>query len=135
MAARESIVEQMTREQMIAEFGEPGVQNPTLVDLIELDPVSGKVVLVMIERRGWGDTPQQFRQIEEKINRYLGYALDGHLTKHYPQYVGKRVQIRLDCAQEPRGDAVNFVNAADHAIRAQGLDFIVNVTPAWADGH
>src|SRR5690349_10619361 len=110
----------MTREQMIAEFGEPGVDNPKLVDLIELDPVSDKVVLVMLERRGWSDNPQQFRQIEEKINRYLGYVLDGHLTTHYPLYAGKRVQIRLDCAEAPHGNAVKFVQAADRAIRAQG---------------
>jgi hypothetical protein len=122
-------VEPMTREQMIAEFGEPGVQNPALMDLIELDPLTGHVVLVMIERRGWGTAPEQFRQIEEKINRYLGYALDGHLVEHYPKYRGKRVEIRLDCAQEPEGAAIAFVRAADHAIRAQGLDFSLKVTP------
>ena len=122
-------MEPMTREQMIAEFGEPGVQNPKIMDLIEIDPVSDKVVLVMIERRAWGAGPQQFQQIEEKINRYLGYVLDGHLAKHYPQYDGKRVRIRLDCVEEPRGDATRFVRAADHAIRAEGLEFIVKVTP------
>jgi hypothetical protein len=126
-------MEPMTREQMVAEFGEPGVQNPKLVDLIEADPKADKVVLVMIEPRAWGDDPQQFQQIEEKINRYLGYVLDGHLATHYPQYEGKRVRIRLDCAEEPRGDAVKFVLAADHAIRAEGLEFVVKVTaPAFS---
>jgi hypothetical protein len=122
-------LEPMTREQMIAEFGEPGVQNPKIMDLIEIDPVSDKVVLVMIEHRAWGAGPHQFQQIEEKINRYLGYVLDGHLAKHYPQHNGKRVRIRLDCVEEPRGDATRFVGAADHAIRAEGLEFIVKVTP------
>jgi hypothetical protein len=119
----------MTREQMIAEFGEPGVQNPKIVDLIEIDPVPNTVVLVMIEHRAWGAGPDQFQQIEEKINRYLGYVLDGHLAKHYPQHDGKRVSIRLDCVEEPRGDATRFLRAADDAIRAEGLEFIVKVTP------
>jgi hypothetical protein len=122
-------MEPMTREQMVAEFGEPGVENPKLMDLIELDPASDKVVLVMIERRAWGAGPEQFRQIEEKINRYLGYALDGHLATHYPQYSGKRVRIRLDCVEEPRGDAIRFVRAAEHAIRVEGLEFMVKVAP------
>ena len=82
-------MEKMTREQMIAEFGEPGVQNPAIVDLIELDASSGQVALVMIERRGWDSGTEQFRQIEEKINRYMGYVLDGHLATHYPQYRGQ----------------------------------------------
>ena len=120
-------MDRISREQMIAEFGEPGVQNPAILDLIRLDPDSGRVVLVMIERRSWGSDPAQFQQIAEKINRYLGYALDGHLGEHYPQYRGKRIQIRLDCAQQPWGDAVRFVNAAGEAIRAQGIDFVVSV--------
>jgi hypothetical protein len=114
---------------MVAEFGEPGVQNPMLMDLITLDPSSGNVVLVMIERRGWGASAQQFQQIEEKINRYLGYVLDGFLVDQYPQYQGKSVEIRLDCAEPPHGDAVKFVEAAKHAIGAQGIEFVVNVAP------
>ena len=74
----------------------------------------------------------QFRQIEEKINRYMGYVLDGHLTTHYPQYEGKRVQIHLNCAEAPSGKAEAFVTAAQRAIRAHGLEFVVNVTPTHA---
>jgi hypothetical protein len=119
----------MTRQQMISEFGEPGVQNATLLDLITVEPGSGRVVLAMIERRPWGASPDQFRQIEEKINRYLGYVLDGFLVQQYPQYEGRPVLIRLDCAEAPHGDAVKFVAAAAHAISAQGLEWAVNLLP------
>ena len=61
--------------------------------------------------------------------------LDGFLATHYPHYEGKRVRIRLDCAEEPRGDAATFVRAAGHAIRAEGLEFIVNVTPPKIVSH
>ena len=114
---------------MIAEFGEPGVENAKLMDLITVDPATDSVVLVMIERRPWGASPQQFGQIEEKINRYLGYALDGFLVEQYPQHRGKRVQIRLDCAEAPHGDAVRFVAAATQAIARHGLELVVNVAP------
>lgn len=117
----------MTREQMVAEFGEPGVHNPMIVDLIEYDSDSGRVVLVMVERRPWGSHPLQFRQIEEKINRYLGFVLEGHMGQQHPEYVGKGVRIRLDCAEAPVGEAVKFVAAAGHAIRQEGVDFAVNV--------
>ena len=123
-------MEQMTREQMVAEFGEPGVQNAKVMDLITLDPVTDKVALVMIERRPWGADLLQFRQIEEKINRYLAYALDGFLVEHHPGFLGKGVQIRLDCAEAPHGEAARFVAAATHAIAAQGLELVVNVLPA-----
>ena len=122
--------ERMTREQMVAEFGEPGVQNPMIVDLIELDAASNRVVLAMFERRPWGSVPHQLRQIEEKINRYLGYVLEGHLGEQYPQYLGKAVRIRLDCVEEPHGEATRFVTAASHVIRQEGLEFLLNVTAA-----
>ena len=128
----ESAVDRMSREEWIAEFGEPSVENPNIVDLIEVAPESGQVVLAMIERREWDNGPQQFRQIEEKINRYMGYVLDGHLTSHYPQYKGRSVRIRLDCVQAPCGGAVAFVTAAERAVLAHGLEFVVNVTPARA---
>lgn len=125
-------MERMTREQMIAEFGETGVQNPMIVDRIEVDPVSGRVVLVMIERRAWGADPRQLTQIEEKINRYLGYALDGHLHEHYPQYRDRQIAIRLDCAEAPAGEVLRFVAAAEHATSAHGVAFDAKVTPGKA---
>jgi hypothetical protein len=123
-------MERMTREQMVAEFGEPGVENPKIMDLITVDPESGKVVLVMFERRAWGASPQQLAQIEEKINRYLGYTLDGFLVEHYPQHQGKTVQIRIDCAEAPHGVAQAFVDAAKLAAAAHGIELLVNVATA-----
>ncbi len=125
-------MEKMTRDQMVAEFGGPGVENPMVLDLITTDPASGDVLLVMIERRAWGAHPQQLKQIEEKINRYMAYALDGFLAEHHPQYVGRRVRLRLDCAEAPSGEAERFVAAAQHAAQAHGLDLFVQVAPAPA---
>ena len=122
-------MERMTRDQMVNEFGEPGVENPMLLDLIAVDPATDKVVLTMIERRAWGADPRQFQQIEEKINRYMGYVLDGFLAEQYPQYEGKAVQIRLECAEEPHGDAVLFVQAAAHAAADHGLELVAVVSP------
>lgn len=122
----------ITREQMVEQFGETGVQNPTVIDLIRYDPDIAKVVLHMYERRAWGASDRQFAQIEEKINRYLEYVLKGFLAEHYPQYLGMRIQIRLECAEEPHGEAVQFVEAAKNAIAAQGVEFALRVTPPAA---
>ena len=117
---------------MLSEFGAPGVENAKVIDLIGVDPASDKVVLTMIERRRWGASDQQFQQIEEKINRYMGYVLDGFLAEHYPQYEGKRVQLRLECAEEPHGEATLFVHAAARAASDHGLEFVAVVKPPAA---
>jgi hypothetical protein len=125
-------VEKITREQMLSEFGGPGVENAKVVDLISVDAASGKVVLTMIERRPWGASDRQFQQIEEKINRYMGYVLDGFLAEQHPQFEGKAVQLRLECAEEPHGEAVLFVHAAARAAADHGLELVVVVSPPAA---
>jgi translation initiation factor RLI1 len=122
-------LDKITREQMIAEFGENGVQNPVVIDLITLDKASDTVILVMTERRPWGAVAQQFTQIEEKVNRYMGYVLDGFLAEHYPQYMGKAVRIRLDCAEAPQGESARFVEAMTDAIETHGIHFAMTVLP------
>jgi hypothetical protein len=129
-------LDKLTREQMVAEFGDTGVQNPAIIDLITLEKATDTVVLVMIERRPWGDAqPQlapQITQIEEKVNRYMGYVLDGFLAEQYPQYRGKMVRIRLDCAEEPHGESARFVAAMTDAIERHGIQFamVVQAPPA-----
>lgn len=113
---------------MVAEFGEPGVENPKLMDLITVDKAANKVVLVMYEKRPWGASPQQFAQIEEKLNRYMGYVLEGFLAEQHPEHIGKAVQIRIDCVEAPHGEAVKFVRAAAHACAEHGLELVANVT-------
>jgi hypothetical protein len=125
-------VEEITREQMESEFGKTGVQNPMVIDLITVDGVDGPartVVLVMVERRAWGASAHQFKEIEEKVNRYMGYVIDGFLVQHYPQYVAQPVRIRLDCAEEPHGEAVTFVQAMGASIQRYGLEFALTVLP------
>jgi hypothetical protein len=121
--------DKLTRDQMIAEFGDTGVQNPAVIDLITLDKAADTVVLVMTERRPWGGAAEQLKQIEEKVNRYMGYVLDGFLAEQYPQYEGKGVRIRLDCAEAPHGQAVRFVEAMTDAIEGHGIHFALAVPP------
>ena len=94
-------MDKLTREQMIAEFGETGVQNPAVVDLITLDKASDTVVIVMMERRPWNAAREQFKQIEEKLNRYMGYVLEGFLAEQYPQYRGKRSRFASIAPRRP----------------------------------
>ena len=122
-------MDKLTREEMVAQFGDTGVQNPAVVDLITLDKASDAVVLVMIERRPWDASRDQFKQIEEKLNRYMGYVLDGFLAEQYPQYQGKSVAIRLDCAEAPHGESLRFVEAMTHACQSHGLHFSSAVRP------
>jgi hypothetical protein len=117
----------LSREDLVREFGEPGVANPNVIDLITPDPDGRRVFLVMMEPRGWGSLVQ-LKQLEEKINRYLGYVLDGYFADQYPDYRDLSAVLRLDCAEEPpAGEAAEFLEAAGDAVREAGLELVIQV--------
>jgi hypothetical protein len=103
------------------------VHNPQVVDLVRLDGDRDEVVLLMLEERPWGAAPEQLRQLEAKFNSYLAYVLDGHMVKQYPQYAGKRVCIRLDCAAVPGENEQAMLTAMGNFAASENLSFEVNV--------
>jgi Family of unknown function (DUF6572) len=104
-----------------------GVENPKIVDLVSADPESGEVVLAILEGRPWTGGEEQLRQLEDKLNAYFGYVLDGFLVRDYPDYEGMPVAIRLDCVAEPGPAERPFLGAAAHFSAAHGLRFEVRV--------
>jgi hypothetical protein len=104
-----------------------GVENPRVVDLVSHDRARGEVALAILERRPWSGDEEQLRQLEDKLDAYFGYVLDGFLARDYPQYEGLQVVIRLDCPAEPGAAERPFLGAAAHFAAAHGLRFEVNV--------
>ena len=100
-----------------------GVQNPRVVDLITFDRVADRVILLMIEHRPWGSDPKQLDQLQEKLNNYLDYVLDGYLTKQYPDYLGKVVRIQLEAPAPPEGEAAELVKAIEHYLKSIRIEF------------
>jgi hypothetical protein len=111
-----------------------GVWNPRVVDLVSFDRERDEVVLLMLEERPWDTDPEQLRQLEAKFNAYLGYALDGHLARQYPDYAGKDVCFRLDCAERPSGEAERMLRAMQNHAAGDGIRFVVTrIVPGAGD--
>jgi hypothetical protein len=115
------------RPQDPAAQQERGVHNPRVVDLIRLDPDADEVELLMLEPRPWGGDREQLRQLEAKFNSYLGYVQTGQLARDYPQYVGRRVRFRLECAAPPMGEAAGMLSAMREFAEREGVGFAVEV--------
>lgn len=98
-----------------------------MVDLITTDPARGEVVLAILEPRPWDGSDERLRQLEDKLNAYFGYVLDGFLARDYPDYDGMPVCVRLDCVAEPGEAERPFMAAAARFCAAHGLRFAVEV--------
>src|SRR4051812_41795789 len=86
-----------------------GVEHAHVIDLIADDANPGEVVLIMLEPRPWDGTEQRLFQLQEKINAYLSFALDGEMAESYPALATRSLRIQVDCVTMPDESVVDFL--------------------------
>ena len=104
-----------------------GVEHAHVIDLIADDSNSGEVALIMLEERPWDGSELRLFQLQEKINAYLSFALDGEMAEAYPQFAARKIRLQLDCAGLPGSDVVGFLSAVREQIAFQGINLEVRV--------
>jgi len=102
-----------------------GIADTNTIDLVAQE-ADGTVLLIMFEERRWGSDPDQVSQLQEKINLYAAYILDGSVARHYPETAGQPVRIRLDCAERPTGHFAHLTAYAASQLEAHAIGFHVN---------
>lgn len=110
-------------------FPEPdeqrGVEFTGVIDLLTQDAESKRVELVMFETRPWDEGEEQLFQLQEKINAYLSFALDGEMLETYPQLEGAPLRLVLRCFEMPPPPAVEFLQHVREQIALQDIDLEV----------
>ena len=102
-----------------------GVENAGVLDALGVDPATGEFVLVMFEPRPWNVGDAQLVQLQEKLNAYLSFALDGEMEEQLPQAAGKKLRITLACADEPPTHVTELLTKVRDQISLQGINFTV----------
>jgi len=105
-----------------------GIENPAVMDAIIHDAETDSVVLVMYELRPWADVEQQLFQLQEKLNAYVSFALDGEMEEVYPQCAGKKIAIHLRTRQEPPDRVMEFAALVSEQLSFQNIAFTVILT-------
>lgn len=103
-----------------------GVENPAVLDALARDPETGELVLVMLEPRQWNGGETQLMQLQEKLNAYLSFALDGEMAEQLPQFAGSKVRIQLACAEPPPEPVVELLGKVREQIAFQGIGLEVS---------
>lgn len=104
-----------------------GIEHTDVIDVIAHDPSTDTVTLIMKEPRPWDGSDQQLFQLQEKINTYLSFALDGEMHEEYPQFKGKPVRLQLDCHALPDERTRYFLQQVRDQIAFQEIDLQVRV--------
>jgi hypothetical protein len=111
-----------------------GVANPAVLDALAEDKVTGEVVLVMFEPRPWTLGDQQLFQLQEKLNAYMSFALDGELAEQLPQFANRPVRVQLNCSEPPPPPVVDFLAKVREQIGFQGVNFVVEGLASTDEG-
>jgi hypothetical protein len=65
-------------------------------------------------------------QLQEKLNAYISFALDGELADSYPELAGQPLSVVVRCLEMPPSEAVEFLGKVREQIALQGIDLIVS---------
>ena len=101
-----------------------------IIDIIASDEKTGAVVLVMTESRAWDGSDLRLFELQEKINAYLSFALDGEMAASCPQFAGRPLRLQLDCAAPLDARTLHFIQVVRGQIAFQDIGFEVRVTGA-----
>jgi len=104
-----------------------GVENPSVIDFIGYDPQTDKVTLAMIEERNWDGSEEQLRQLQEKINNYLSFVLDGQLARAYADYKHKKVVFQPNCSFPPDAHTLTFLEQVKNALVQYDIEWVMKV--------
>src|SRR6266508_2279446 len=85
-----------------------GIEQANVIDLITHDTRTGEVTLGMVERRPWGGSERRLFELQEKINAYLSFALDGEMSEAFPELAHQPLRLELICAAEPDAATLHF---------------------------
>lgn len=107
--------------------GPKGMEHAGVIDLLAFHQASDEVVLTMVETRPWAPGSPQLYQLQEKLNAYLSFILDGEMLEAYPQFAQKPVRVRLECATPPGPEEIGFLQHVHDQTRLQGISFEVDV--------
>jgi len=96
-----------------------------MLDAFAHDTREDLLVLAMFETRPWEYGERQLFQLQEKLNAYVSFILDGEMKENFPHLVGKPVRIELRTTSEPPQRAMEFLGRARDQLGLQQIDLEV----------
>jgi hypothetical protein len=107
--------------------GPRGVEHAGVIDLLTHDAKQGHVTLVMVEPRPWDGSEARLFQLQEKLNAYVSFALDGEFAEAYPALAGLPLRIVLECGTYPDEATIDLLEKVREQLGFQQIDLQVVV--------
>jgi hypothetical protein len=98
-----------------------GLAHPGVLDAFAHDKRRDLLVLAMYETRPWNGDEHQLHQLQEKLNAYASFLLDGEMAESFPHFVGKPAEIQLRTRHQPDPLALGLLQQASEQLALQKI--------------
>ena len=92
-----------------------------MIDVIAHDPKTGEAVLVMNEPNEWDSSDEQLLSLQERLNAYVSFLLDGEMAETHPELAGKPARIEVRCAHTPDSRALELLGLIHDQLAFQDI--------------
>jgi hypothetical protein len=110
------------------------LEKANIIDAIGIDAASGRVVMVIHHSEPWDGSAKQLYQLQEKLNAYLSFALDGEMADTNPDLANRPLALRIDTAAQPDPRTLHLLSHVRQQIAFQDITLDVRLRDAAAPG-
>ena len=108
------------------------MQRHSIIDAVAHDPKTDRAVLAMTETRPWKEGSKELLfDIQEKLNTYIAYVVQGQLVRDYPRLEKKKVEFRLISSEAIPADIIDALRQwKKEVLEPRDISWSVSVLPA-----
>ena len=99
------------------------IRFPETIDLVTSKGNDCFLFIIQVDR--FAD--QELPALQDKINNYLAFSLDGQLVSTYPNMANKHVTIKVQLSCDPTSAQQEFYSAVTKVCSSEGIGFEVEI--------
>ncbi len=104
------------------------LEQSNIIDALGVEENSGRVVLVIRNDAPWDGSATQLYLLQEKLNAYVSFALDGEMAGAYPDFASRPIGLRIDCATPPDPATLRLLSHVRRQLQFQDIALEVRVS-------
>ena len=103
------------------------LEQANVIDALGIDEASSRAILVIRHDAPWDGSPAQLYLLQEKLNAYLSFALDGEMAEAHPELANRPLGLRIESATSPDPRTLHLLSHVREQISFQDITLEIRV--------
>jgi hypothetical protein len=104
------------------------LEQSNIIDALGLDQSTGRITLIIRHDAPGDGADSQLFLLQEKLNAYLSFALDGEMAEAYPAFINHPLTLRIDTASTPDTRTLHLLTHVRRQLEFQEINLEVRIT-------